>query len=32
LRESLRDGGPTPFARVMRSRPRTKIFCDIRLD
>jgi 6-phosphogluconolactonase len=32
LRESLRDGGPTPLARVMRSRPRTKIFCDIRLD
>jgi 6-phosphogluconolactonase len=32
LRESLRDGGPTPLARVMRSRPRTKIFCDLRLD
>jgi 6-phosphogluconolactonase len=29
LRESLRAGGQTPLARVMRSRSRPKIFCDI---
>ncbi len=32
LRASLRPGGQTPLARVMRSRSRTKIFSDIRLD
>jgi 6-phosphogluconolactonase/glucosamine-6-phosphate isomerase/deaminase len=32
LRESLRPGGRTPLARVVRSRSHTKIFCDIRLD
>ena len=29
LRESLRAGGQTPLARVIRSRSRPKIFCDI---
>ena len=29
LRESLRPGGRTPLARVLRSRSRTKIFCEI---
>jgi 6-phosphogluconolactonase len=28
LRASLRPGGQTPLARVLRSRSRTKIFCD----
>ena len=32
LRESLRPGGQTPLARVLQSRSRTSIFCDIRLD
>jgi 6-phosphogluconolactonase len=32
LRESLRSGGQTPLARVLRSRSRTKIFSDISLD
>jgi 6-phosphogluconolactonase len=32
LRESLRPGGQTPLARVLRSRSRTKLFCDIWLD
>jgi 6-phosphogluconolactonase len=32
LRESRRPGGQTPLARVARSRPRTKIFSDFRLD
>jgi 6-phosphogluconolactonase len=32
LRESLRSGGQTPLARVLRLRSRTKIFSDIRLD
>ena len=32
LRESLRPGGQTPLARVMRSRSRTKLFSDFRLD
>jgi 6-phosphogluconolactonase len=31
-RESLRPGGQTPLAHVLRSRSGTKIFCDIRLD
>ncbi len=31
LRESLRPEGQTPLARVLRSRPTTKIFTDIRL-
>ena len=29
LRESLRPGGQTPLARVLQSRSRTTIFCDI---
>jgi 6-phosphogluconolactonase len=32
LRKSLRPGGQTPLARVLQSRSRTRIFCDIRLD
>jgi 6-phosphogluconolactonase len=32
LRESLRPGGRTPLARVLQSRSKTRIFCDIRLD
>jgi 6-phosphogluconolactonase len=32
LRESLRPDGQTPLARVLQSRSRTKIFCDVRLD
>jgi 6-phosphogluconolactonase len=32
LRESLSPGGRTPMALVVQSRPRTKIFSDIRLD
>jgi 6-phosphogluconolactonase len=32
FRESLRPGGQTPLARVLRSRSRAKIFCDLRLD
>ena len=31
LRESLSENGNTPFARVLRLRPDTKIFTDIRL-
>lgn len=30
LRESLKPDGPTPLARVLRSRPATKVFTDIR--
>ncbi|HEX5399340.1 MAG TPA: 6-phosphogluconolactonase [Verrucomicrobiae bacterium] len=32
LRESLRPGGQTPLAQVIRSRSQTKIFSDVRLD
>lgn len=31
LRESLKPDGPTPLARVLRSRPATKVFTDIHL-
>ena len=31
LRSSLAEGGQTPLARVLRQRPDTRIFTDIRL-